>query len=82
MTLAEWMIFGTVLLFLLTIAPVKAIGHARFDNSNPRNPSFYKTGINSRAQGAHINGIEAFPFSPWQSSRRKFGANRNTGSTC
>jgi uncharacterized MAPEG superfamily protein len=62
MTLAEWMVFGTVLLYLLTVAPVKAIRHNTFDNSNPRDPSFYKPGISSRALGAHINGIETFPF--------------------
>ena len=62
MTLAEWMIFGAVLLFLLTVAPVKALGHKTFDNSNPRDPDFYKPGISSRALGAHINGIETFPF--------------------
>jgi len=62
MTLAEWMVFGAVLLFLLTVAPVKAIRHKTFDNSNPRDPNFYKPGISSRALGAHINGIETFPF--------------------
>ncbi len=62
MKLAEWMVFGAVLLFLLTVAPVKAIRHKTFDNSNPRDPSFYKPGISARALGAHINGIETFPF--------------------
>jgi uncharacterized MAPEG superfamily protein len=62
MTLAEWMIFGAVLLFLLTLAPVKAMRHEAFDNSNPRDPSFYQHTISSRALGAHINGIETFPF--------------------
>jgi len=62
MTIAEWMIFASVILCLLTVAPVKAIGHRTFDNSNPRDPAFYKPGIASRALGAHINGIETFPF--------------------
>jgi len=62
MTLAEWMIFGAVLLFLLTLAPVKAMRHKAFDNSNPRDPSFYSHVTSSRALGAHINGIETFPF--------------------
>ena len=62
MTLAEWMIFAAVLLYLLTVAPVKAVGHKTFDNSNPRDPAFYVPGIASRALGAHINGIESFPF--------------------
>jgi uncharacterized MAPEG superfamily protein len=62
MTIAEWCIFGTVILYLLTIAPVKAIGFRRFDNSKPRDPAFYDNPIAARALGAHLNGIEAFPF--------------------
>lgn len=62
MTIAEWMLFAAVLLYLLTVAPVKAIGHSTFDNSNPRDPAFYTPGIRARALGAHINGIETFPF--------------------
>jgi uncharacterized MAPEG superfamily protein len=62
MTLAEWMIFLAVILYLLTIAPVKALGYKDFDNANPRDPTFYKAGIATRALGAHINGIETFPF--------------------
>jgi len=62
MTLAEWMIFAAVILFLLTVAPVKALGYKTFDNSNPRDPTFYKPGVASRALGAHVNGIETFPF--------------------
>jgi uncharacterized MAPEG superfamily protein len=56
------MIFSTVLLYLLTVAPVKAAGHRTFDNSNPRDMSFYTPGIRARALGAHTNGIETFPF--------------------
>lgn len=62
MTLAEWMILTAVILYLLTIAPVKAVGYKTFDNSNPRDPAFYKPGIATRALGAHANGIETFPF--------------------
>jgi uncharacterized MAPEG superfamily protein len=62
MTLAEWMIFAAVLLYLLTVAPVKAFGYRTFDNANPRDPDFYKPGIRTRALGAHLNGIEVFPF--------------------
>jgi uncharacterized MAPEG superfamily protein len=62
MTIAEIAVFAAVIIYLLTIAPVKAIGHRLFDNANPRDPEFYKTGIASRALGAHINGIETFPF--------------------
>jgi uncharacterized MAPEG superfamily protein len=62
MTMAEWMIFAAVIMYLLTIAPVKAVGYRTFDNSKPRDPALYKPGIAARALGAHVNGIEAFPF--------------------
>ena len=41
MTIAEWCVFGTLMLYLLTIAPIKWIGFRRFDNSKPRDPAFY-----------------------------------------
>ncbi len=62
MTTAEWCVFAALLLYLLTIAPVKWIGFRRFDNSKPRDPAFYQDPIAARALGAHQNGIEAFPF--------------------
>jgi uncharacterized MAPEG superfamily protein len=62
MTVAEWCIFGAVLLYLLTIAPFKVIGPRRFDNSRPRDPGFFEDPLRSRALGAHLNGIESFPF--------------------
>jgi len=62
MTVAEWTLLGAVLLYLLTLAPVKPLGYRTFDNANPRNPEFYTPGIRTRALGAHINGIETFPF--------------------
>ena len=62
MTVAEWCVFGTLMLYLLTIAPVKWIGFRRFDNARPRDPAFYDEPIRARALGAHQNGIEAFPF--------------------
>jgi len=62
MTTAEWCVFVALLLYLLTIAPVKWIGFRRFDNSKPRDPAFYEDPIAARALGAHQNGIEAFPF--------------------
>src|ERR1700742_974177 len=62
MTAAEWCVFGTLLLYLLTIASIKWIGFRRFDNAKPRAPGFYEDPIASRALGAHQNGIEAFPF--------------------
>jgi uncharacterized MAPEG superfamily protein len=62
MTVAEWCVFGTLMLHLLTIASVKWIGFRRFDNAKPRDPVFYEDAIRARALGAHQNGIEAFPF--------------------
>ena len=62
MTIAEWCVFGAVLLYLLTIAPVKWIRFRGFDNSKPRDPGFYEDPIAARAFGAHLNGIETFPF--------------------
>ena len=62
MTVAEYCIFGAVILYLLTIAPFKAANARSFDNSRPRDPGFYEDPIRSRALGAHFNGIETFPF--------------------
>jgi uncharacterized MAPEG superfamily protein len=62
MTIAEWCIFGAVMLYLLTIAPIKAVGFHSFDNSRPRDPAFFQEPLRARALGAHANGIEAFPF--------------------
>jgi uncharacterized MAPEG superfamily protein len=62
MTIAEWCVFAVLMLYLLTIAPIKWIGFRRFDNANPRDPAFYEDPIRARALGAHQNGIEAFPF--------------------
>jgi uncharacterized MAPEG superfamily protein len=62
MTVAEWCVFGAVLLYLLTIAPFKVTGPRRFDNSKPRDPVFFSDPLRARALGAHLNGIETFPF--------------------
>ncbi|WP_315706532.1 MULTISPECIES: MAPEG family protein [unclassified Bradyrhizobium] len=62
MTIAELCIFASVILYLLTIAPVKWISAGQYDNARPRDPTFYQSGIRERALGAHQNGIEAFPF--------------------
>jgi uncharacterized MAPEG superfamily protein len=65
MTIAEFCIFASVMLYLLTIVPVKWISAGQaggYDNSRPRDPAFYSDGIRERALGAHQNGIEAFPF--------------------
>ena len=62
MTIAEWCVFASVMLYLLTIAPIKWLGFRQFDNANPRDPAFYDDPVRARAWGAHINGIETFPF--------------------
>ena len=62
MTIAEWCIFASVLLYLITIVPVKWISTGQYDNAQPRDPAFYEHGLRERALGAHQNGIEAFPF--------------------
>ena len=62
MTVAEWCVFGTLMLYLLTIVSVKWSGFRRFDNARPRDPAFYEDPIRARALGAHQNGVEAFPF--------------------
>ena len=62
MTVAEWCVFGTVMVYLLTIVPIKWIGFRNYDNTKPRDPAFYADPIRARALAAHQNGIEAFPF--------------------
>ena len=62
MTVAEWCVFASLVLCLLSIASVKWLGHGVFDNSKPRDPAFYEDPIAARALGAHQNGLEAFPF--------------------
>ena len=62
MTIAEYCVFGSVVLYLLTIAPIKWLGFRDYDNSKPRDHAFFEDAIRARALGAHQNGIEAFPF--------------------
>jgi uncharacterized MAPEG superfamily protein len=62
MTIAEWCVFASVMLYLLTIAPIKWVGFREFDNASPRDPGFYDDPVRARAWGAHLNGIETFPF--------------------
>jgi uncharacterized MAPEG superfamily protein len=62
MTVAEWCVFASVMLYLLSIAPIKWLGFRQFDNASPRDPAFYDDPLRARAWGAHQNGIEAFPF--------------------
>ncbi|HEX6219248.1 MAG TPA: MAPEG family protein [Sphingomicrobium sp.] len=62
MTIAEWCLFGAVILYLVSLAPAKTLAADRFDNSRPRDPAFYADPLRARMLGAHINGIETFPF--------------------
>lgn len=62
MTLAEWCLFGAVILYLGTLAPAKALATREFDNADPRGAKFYEHPVRKRALGAHVNGIETFPF--------------------
>ncbi|MET0675289.1 MAG: MAPEG family protein [Bradyrhizobium sp.] len=62
MTIAEWCIFASVILYLLPIVPVRWGNAQHFDNARPRDPAFYRDDIRARALGAHQNGIEAYPF--------------------
>jgi uncharacterized MAPEG superfamily protein len=62
MTVAEWCVFVSLMLYLLSIASVKWLRAGRFDNAKPRDPAFYEDPIATRALGAHQNGIESFPF--------------------
>lgn len=62
MTIAEWCLFGAVILYLVTLAPTKGLAPREFDNANPRDPTFFEHPVRKRALGAHINGIETFPF--------------------
>lgn len=50
------------MLYLGTVAPAKALGHREFNNATPRDPAFYEHPVRKRALGAHVNGMETFPF--------------------
>lgn len=62
MTIADLCLPVMIILIIATIAVAKADGGKEYDNANPRDPGFYKSGLRARAQGAHLNGYEAFPF--------------------
>jgi uncharacterized MAPEG superfamily protein len=61
-TIAELCLPLMLVLIIASIAPAKLDGRQEFDNANPRDPGFYRPGLRARAQGAHQNGFEAFPF--------------------
>jgi uncharacterized MAPEG superfamily protein len=62
MTIADLTLLAAVLLTIVTIGLAKFDGGREYDNSNPRNPNFYASGLRARALGAHQNGFEVFPF--------------------
>ncbi len=62
MNIADWCILAAVLLYLLTLAPIKPLGYREFDNRRPRDLAFYQDPVRARVLGAHLNGIETFPF--------------------
>ncbi len=62
MTIAELCLLAAVVLTIASIGPAKFSGARDYDNGNPRDPKFYTPGLRARAQGAHLNGFEAFPF--------------------
>ena len=62
MTIADLCLLAAVILTIVSIGPAKMSGARNYDNSNPRDPSFYTPGLRARSQGAHLNGYEAFPF--------------------
>lgn len=65
MTIAELCLFASVVLYLLTIAPVRWISAGPHDESTGQQPNgatSYEGGLRERALGAHQSGIEAFPF--------------------
>jgi len=57
MTIADWCILAAVLLYLLTLAPIKALGDGDFKNSAPRDPG-----------GLALSGQDGSRFNaPWPS---------------
>jgi uncharacterized MAPEG superfamily protein len=61
MTYADILILIAFLIPYASIAYAKALAKDTFSNADPRNPQAY-TGTAKLAQGAHINGLESFPF--------------------
>ena len=59
MALAYWCMLAAAVLPYLSVAVAKALGD--YDNADPRSPDSYR-GLALRADSAHKNGLEAFPF--------------------
>ena len=60
MPFAIWCILAAAILPILSAFPAKL--SKDFDNANPRDPAYWKSGFRARAAGAHQNGFEAFPI--------------------
>jgi uncharacterized MAPEG superfamily protein len=67
MTIAEYCLFAAVIIYLLTIAPAKAIGFRQFDNSKPRDPAFYSLPLRARMAGCpHKWDQDSESFETWR----------------
>ncbi len=81
MTIAEWCMFAAVLLYLLTLAPIKVLGYREFNNKKPREPDFYKDPMRARVlRRATSTASKRFHFSAWPSFSRNFAVRLNHGS--
>ncbi|MBO6756496.1 MAG: MAPEG family protein [Roseibium sp.] len=60
MPLSIWCILIAAVLPILSVFPAKM--SKEFDNANPRDPDYWRSGFRSRAQAAQANGYEAFPL--------------------
>lgn len=62
MTIAEICLPLMLLITIGAIAPAKFDGRREYDNGNPRDPAFFRTGFRQRALAAHQNSYECLPF--------------------
>ncbi len=60
MSFPLWTILIAGLMPWVSVLPAKF--SRKFDNSNPRDPEYWKEGFCLRARSAEINGLEAFPL--------------------
>ena len=58
MPFAIWCVLAAAILPILSAFPAKL--SKDFDNANPRDPAYWKSGFRARAAGAQANGFEAF----------------------
>ena len=61
MTIAYWCVLLAAVMPILTVVFAK-FGHPNFDNSEPRTWLEKQSGLRRRADHAHRNHFEAFPF--------------------